>query len=70
MLDQVRVVDGGKRFFAEEDLEEITNYELNTYKKFGVAWPIMCSGGIGFGAFILFKSFSDKFLRSSKFLLR
>ena len=48
----------------------MANYELNIYKKFGVAWPIMCSGGIGFGSFILYKSFTDKFLRNSKFLLR
>ena len=69
VLDQARAVDGGKKFFADEDLEEMANYELNIYKKFGVAWPIMCCGGIGFGSFLLYKTFTSKSLRISKFLL-
>ena len=56
-------------FVNQEDFDYLNDFEPNIAKRFGNYWPVVCSGGIGFGAFILYKSRVDKLARLSKSLM-
>ena len=60
----------GESFVNQEDFDYINDFEPNLGKRFGKMWPVMCSGGIAFGTFVLYRSTVDKIASKSKFLLR